>query len=469
MDRMDLEKFVEVFVSDDEMSADIFVSPELGDYQLDIRNLAQFIVERGITVGIDDDLLQEILDKKNYGELITIAKGVEAYEGRDGYYEYSFDVRIGKKSGKPIILEDGSVDYKNMNLIDCVKKGDVVARYYPKVDGTDGYTVTGKPIKASLKKDMPPLRGKGFEKSEDGYVYTAILDGKPELNLGYLEIKNVCEISGDIGLETGNINFAGDLQISGNIKPGMEIKATGSITVNGSIEGSNVKAGKSLLVKGGIFGNDKTTIEASEDVMASFMENAVVLAGRDVITDCLINCDIKAGHDVVVTRKNLKFEKAGCIMGGSVKANRCVSAYTIGSAVGVKTDIYVGISYKVQEEYRGFKQALTEAETELTKIERAIELLEKKQGSTGNLMLQLVKTKIDKAGFIYKYKEICSKIEKNFMDGRDARIEAITTIYNGVNIHIDSLNAPTMDTYRSIVFKRKGPKIVSMKYEPESK
>lgn len=467
MAKIDIEKYIEVFISDDEMTADIFMSPEMASFNLTIEEIVDFAYERGVKYGIDENIIIKALEEKNFGDMIIFASGTYPKEGKDGYYDYKFDINATKKRNKPVILKDGTADYKNIELIQCVRAGDVLAEYFSAVQGENGCTVTGKTIKTNIKKDLPPLHGHGFEICEDGHIYKSLINGKPELNFGILEIKSVCEIPGDVDLSTGNIDFSGDLFIEGNIKSGMNVKATGNITINGLIESANVYSGKAILVKGGIFGSARTNIEANGDIIANFIENAKVHSGNDIVAGSMINCVAVANHDIKVISKNSQNEKAGAIIGGTIKANRYIRSRIIGSPVGIRTDISVGISYKVQNEYLNFKSLLSDAQAELNKIEKAIELLEKKQGTAGQLMLSLVKTKIDKASYVYKYKEICSKIEKNISEGRDAKVFVANYIYPGVIIRIDDIGAVTSEKYRTIVFKRKDKRIMTQKYEKD--
>ncbi|MBE5939751.1 MAG: DUF342 domain-containing protein [Lachnospiraceae bacterium] len=462
----ELEKYVEVFIAPDKMSADLFMSEDLQEVGITLDMLKDFIESRGVVFGVDENVLSDAVNNHKCYQMITFANGTEVVEGRDGYFDYMFDIENSKRAGKPKIAEDGSVNYKELNIVECVNAGQVLAKYHPKVDGVNGTTVTGDIIKASLKKDMPPLRGKGFSRSEDGLTYTADIDGRPAMKYGMLEISNVFEVSGNVDLSTGNVYFNGDLIVTGNITSGMVVKTTGTITVNGMIEAADVIAGGSILVKGGILGGSKANIQSDGDVIALFIENANVRAGLNVLTDCIVNGEVYAYQDVVVTKKSTKSGKAGSIIGGTVTANRLIKADNIGALTGMKTELGVGIPYKVHREYMGFKMELENAQAELSKIENAIAMVEKRQGVNIELRTKLIKAKIDKASYVYKYREICEKAERNINMGKGAYIVATGTIHAGVILKIDEATTVIDDEYNSIVFKRKEDKIVSFKYTP---
>ena len=151
MAKIDIEKYIEVFISDDEMTADIFMSPEMASFNLTIEEIVDFAYERGVKYGIDENIIIKALEEKNFGDMIIFASGTYPKEGKDGYYDYKFDINATKKRNKPVILKDGTADYKNIELIQCVRAGDVLAEYFSAVQGENGCTVTGKTIKTNIK------------------------------------------------------------------------------------------------------------------------------------------------------------------------------------------------------------------------------------------------------------------------------------------------------------------------------
>ena len=75
----------------------------------------------------------------------------------------------------------------------------------------DGMDLRGKLILAKRGRDLVPLRGKGFQRSEDGLTYTSLMDGKIEMTNERITILPVYEVSGDVDLSIGNIDFRGDV------------------------------------------------------------------------------------------------------------------------------------------------------------------------------------------------------------------------------------------------------------------
>ena len=72
------------------------------------------------------------------------------------------------------------------------------------------------------------------------------------INIAVYPISN---IDSDIDYHTGNIDFNGDVVISGSVQPQFSVKATGTISIGGYVEpGEYISAGGDILVKRGVVG-----------------------------------------------------------------------------------------------------------------------------------------------------------------------------------------------------------------------
>lgn len=57
---------------------------------------------------------------------------------------------------------------------------------------------------------------------------------------------------GDVDLSYGNINFNGDVLISGNVEEGMEVKSGGNIRIGGLVSRARIHAAGSIWIRGNI-------------------------------------------------------------------------------------------------------------------------------------------------------------------------------------------------------------------------
>ena len=154
----------QIRVSHDSMKAYLYLpGPELESYT--VSDVTEALQASGVVYGIQEDKIQEAIDKQIYNEEVLIAEGDKPEDGVAGYYEYKFDMNFSKQ---PKVHPDGSVDYWSIKMVEIVTEGQEIAVYHPAVPGVDGMDVKGKPLLAKRGRDLVPLRGKGFERSEDG-------------------------------------------------------------------------------------------------------------------------------------------------------------------------------------------------------------------------------------------------------------------------------------------------------------
>src|SRR5699024_2292633 len=187
----------------------------------------------------NNDKIKKQLKHRKYNTQIQMSMGKEPEDGADGEVVYHISL---DKSGKPLIKEDGDVDYFHLDLVENVKKGQALATIIPPTEGISGMTVTGKEIQATPGKNIRVGRGKNIDLSDDGLQLFAAIDGRVELIANKIHVYNTLEINGDVDTSTGNIDFVGNVTINGNVLTGFEVKAQGHIIVSGVVEGANLYA-----------------------------------------------------------------------------------------------------------------------------------------------------------------------------------------------------------------------------------
>ena len=141
---------------------------------------------------------------------------------------------------------------------------------------------------------------------DDPLLLRAAIAGSPKLINQGVQVNPVVEVDA-VDLTTGNINFEGSLQVRGDISATMEVRVTGDVVVNGTMEAALVEAGGNVTVKGGIIGMAEAMQDASGpartahivcggELKARFIENAIISAGQNVEVEREIRqCSIAAG------------------------------------------------------------------------------------------------------------------------------------------------------------------------------
>lgn len=115
-----------VVISDDKMRAALTLCRPADGESYTLSYLKGLLARNGVKYGLNEAVLQQMIDMPIYNNSVVVAKGQEPVNGKDGCYTYNF--RTQAKSA-PRILEDGSVDYLNMDLFESVTAGQVVAIY----------------------------------------------------------------------------------------------------------------------------------------------------------------------------------------------------------------------------------------------------------------------------------------------------------------------------------------------------
>lgn len=453
--RDELLRYAQVLISDDAMSCDLCLNSAAPDDFFNVEEVLEFINSSGVVYGINSDIIIDMVHNKVYDKFITVATGTPVTKGQNGYYSYTFNTSPNKK---PRLREDGSVDYYNLNLIQCVSEGDLLAKYFEKVEGKSGRTVTGRELPVEKYKNLPPLRGKGFTTSEDFIEYYAAYDGKVELSMGGIMVTKISTIPGNVDLSVGNLDVKGDLEILGSVITGMVVKATGNITINGLVEAAHIHAGKNVLIKGGVLGGGKAKIEGGGNVFAQFIENAEVISGDCVQADSVINSIVTAYNDINV------FGKTSSIIGGSLKANRTVRSGCIGSEGQILTRISVGVEDSVIASIKQKELMLHEEKEELQKIEKAMALIAKKPNESKEMLLLLTRTKIEKNASITELSHEITNMNQRMELAKKAEVVAEDKAYQGAIITIDGIVLKLEDDYEKIVFLKKGDKVLTKLY-----
>ncbi|MCL2056971.1 MAG: FapA family protein, partial [Oscillospiraceae bacterium] len=148
---------------------------------------------------------------------------------------------------------------------------------------------------------------------------------------------NVYEILTLRGVDnsTGNIRFMGDVVVRGDVASGFTVKSEGSITIKGSVEGSTLEAGDAISVSAGIFGTEKSSVQAGGDIKCAFIQNSKVISSGNIYADSILFSDVRCGGSLILSGKN------GVLAGGRARVAGGVEAKTIGSRGYAATEISI--------------------------------------------------------------------------------------------------------------------------------
>lgn len=370
------DPLMSIEVADDEMSASIYVSePGPGGANLTVDDIRGFLKNNRVISGINTEYLEYFEENPVYRRAYVVAEGLEPQNGKDGYVKYLFEVDPNKIKLK--VKDDGKVDFKELNLIQNVIKGQPLAKKIAPELGKNGKNVYGTPIKARDGKDIQIGLGKNVTIAQNGEIAVAEDSGQVLLSKGKISVETVMVVTGDVNTSTGNINGLGTVVIKGNVEDGFSVTAQGTIEVLGFVGKSTLTAGADIVVKQGINGGegeDSGRIQAQKSVWSSFITNATVSAGNNVIvSDGIVNSHVDANAKILCQGKRAK------IVGGHVRAAEEVNAAVLGSPHGAETIIEVGYDPKTKEEIEDLEKYQSELEGKLDDLGRNIQGLLKQK------------------------------------------------------------------------------------------
>ena len=423
--------FVQTNNSEMEAYLQVPVPENDGDYT--IGYLQTLLEQNGVRYGVISSALQRIIDGQIYNQPIMVASGNPAVDGIDGYYEYKFNHH---RDSKPQVKADGSVDYWSVNSIQSVVAGDVIAIYHPPIQGSDGMNVRGNVVTAKRGKDQAMLKGKGFLRSDDGLTYTAEIDGKIEMQGDRIMVLAIHEVSGDADISTGNIDFRGDVVIHGNVESGITINATGSITIDGTVEACTLKAGKDIILRRGMLGGHKASVTTKGNVFAKFFENTTIVADGMIQADVLMNCEVDCKGKVVLTGRRAS------IIGGEVHAIEGVEVFSLGNDAETKTYIYVGADPDMHTRMAMLEKKIADVKEELAKVEKGIEqfkMLEREKNmsyANDPRRMALLRIRIRDNATLAEDEAEFRRLEDLLGRGVGASVKVLDKVHPGVRINI---------------------------------
>lgn len=443
----------QVSISSNEMEAFLYLPvPQGGGYTMEEVDNA--LAKKGVVYGIKRDVLEKMVRERTYRREILVAEGVPLKEGEDGRYDYHFNMNL---DGKPTIRPDGSVDYWSVNRVEIVKEGQVIAEYHPAVMGENGTTVKGRPVTAKRARELAPLKGKGFTRSEDDRIYTADFDGKIEMKNGRVTVSRVYEIAGNADLSVGNIDFNGDVLVHGNVCAGLSIRAAGTITVDGIVESSDLWAGKDIILRGGMMGGSKSTVFTKGNITAKFFEYTVVEAWGEIQAQVFMNCQVTCRKKIFLSGK-----EAG-IIGGKVHAIQGMEVGDLGNDVEIRTEVRVGNDVEVLRRIKALQKETAEMRSMLDKVEKGLEKLANMKNLEKNdpRKMQLLRAKIRDSAELDRRVAELNQLEQQLADARDANIRVIQNVYPGVMVIIDEARMFVRSRESHVEYRKDQGEVVS--------
>ncbi|MBI5419049.1 MAG: DUF342 domain-containing protein [Deltaproteobacteria bacterium] len=298
-------------------------------------NLLDLLNRCGIRQGIDLEAVSSFTRNACSGKPqkeVPLARGMRAEPGRDGWVEFIVRPHTGLAEYKED--EDGVIDFHNPHSFTNVQPGAEIALLHPAEEGRQGVLVTGSTVPAPAVKPIRLTIGRGIRLEEDGKKIIATAEGRVVYDGNTVSVESGFVVNGDVDYEIGNIDFAGFVDVRGDVLDGFKISSTKGIKVSGNAGNCQIRSGGNITI-GGMSGQGKGAIVCTGNLFARFLNEVVVECGGNVTVESEIrNSRIRSGACIIVPK--------GVISGGECIALSGIEAGTLGSPIGVRTVLASG-------------------------------------------------------------------------------------------------------------------------------
>lgn len=393
----------------------------------------------GVKIGINNTAIQSLLARQLANEPVVVAQGVLPVEGRDAYIE------LIKDPDKPFeVRDDEKIDFWSRSTIVTVHPGQEIAIKHPLQNGKNGVDVTGSVAKAKTVRNVEFSFGEGLKRDEDNpLLLVATAEGQLKNDKGRLVVLPELDIHNDIDFEIGSIDFTGAVKIHGAVHEGFHVVAQGNININGPVEGADIDSQGVIVIQGGVRGMGKGTIRANGDISLNFGDQASIRSGGSILVkNSILHSRLHAERAVIA----LGSGKQSQIAGGRIEAGLEVSCNVLGSEMGTRTDVVVGLPPEQLEKRKVFTSEIKRCDDNLEKLEPNLALL-KKMEAAGQLddnkramMMNLTKMKFQLQAARESMQKELTALDEQLALVRDKGIVRVKDMcYPGVVISVRGL------------------------------
>ncbi len=309
--------FVDLQVSEDRTQAWIRI-PKAVQGTSDVAPVKALIKKRGITFGVVKDArIKEFIQScTDPHEKFIVAQGIPPSVGRPAELKFHFNTQSDSAG---VVREDGSIDFTARGDSAYVKKGDLLVEKIPMEHPKTGTDIFGETLLVGEVDDVPLNPGDGVSLAEDELSIIAAISGQPSLDAkGVVSVLEQFTVKGDVDFKTGNINFSGNVLVTGTVKEGFTVECD-DLTAN-EINGATIKIRGDLKVSNGIV---NSLVETQGSIQAKFLNNVKlfghgnmmitreIMGSRILISGALNNEAGRITDSVIAARLGLTVKQVG--------------------------------------------------------------------------------------------------------------------------------------------------------------
>ncbi len=461
------DALVKVTIAEDKMSAYLSLAPAVGlGKPASEEAIMAALKSAGVVEGIIEGRISGAVRALAKGEKVKDLAVAEGTPARDGGSD-RLELLVGQTGDSRVVIgADGAADYKNLNRIVTVKSGQEVARIVP-ADKTpeDGRDVLGNTVAAERGEGAPVELVANLTRREeaDGKV-TILADCAGEFvrQGNRLEVRKTHTIQGDVGVQTGNIKFAGSVQVGGSVTRGYAVMASGAIHVADSVDGALLSADDDIVIQQGVRGQGKAVLRTKKRISATFLEQATILAIGDIaVKSHCMRCDVKCNGGLILSGDK------GAVVGGTVRARRGLIATNLGNERGIKTEISFGQDYLISDQIEKEEREIANTKKQTADLDFQMRQYEHELDNEG--LLQARREKLRLMKIMEKRSLRLFDLRERFEEHHESRIEVRGTLYPGVVFESHGRQHEVTSAQKSVMveFQQKSGRIEINKLQKE--
>lgn len=413
-----------VEISQDRMYATIrLYPPSNGGKPFTKSDFAGEVSLAGIKCGVSEKVIDVLLATPVYCHDIVFAKGKPVREGRDAEIQYHFETN---PLAKPKLNEDGTVDFHELNIFTRVEKDQLLATLTPEDPGESGYDLFKNPVLPRKVKKKILKCGRNIRLTEDRLQMFSEVSGDVKLEGDTVFVSDTYTVPADVDTSTGDITYAGNVVVNGNVRTGFKVHAEGDVEVKGVVEGAEIYAEGNIILARGVQGMTRGILEARGDIITKFIESATVKAGGNVRSGSILHSTVEAGSTILCEGRR------SYVVGGSLSAKELVDVKTIGNDMGSNTNVNLGVDASIIENLHAMQKEF-ESNKETIEAQVQILLLFKKRIASGQ---QMTKDKLEAAKHAGDEKKRLDERQEELLKGiEEAKQEIAANTLGRLKVH----------------------------------
>jgi uncharacterized protein (DUF342 family) len=352
-----------------------FISPQGSESNPPtLKEVHRLLANRKVVFGLIDDkeIERQMDDALKENTSFQIAAGMSPETGKPDQVTYHFDTnpfRVGT------ISEDGLMDWKERGEYPYVEKDTILATITPGKKSVPGKDIFGQALVADEVPRLHVYAGKGVRKSKDRLQLIAKVSGQPQLSgRGNVAVIQTIDIKGDIGVETGHVDFEGHIEVQGAVEKGYRVK--GDSLRAKEILSDQVEIAGDVVAVHGIFG---ANIVCGGRIKANHLNKSSVMAEGDVVVAKeVVECTIITNGKCIID--------GGTVLSSEIYAKKGLKADKIGSEASYPSKLVVGVDQIAKVKVDQCKKEITEHTANIDTMEQKLASL-KEKSDRGNIEL----------------------------------------------------------------------------------